>query len=193
MPDYLDFSIRFFIFASFHSLLAINHVKKWAQKILGNGYRFYRVGYNVLSLAQVGWVMAAYRNPPVLYFIPGIMSLILYLAQGVIIILIVYCASQTSLTLFLGLDQMKGYSSNPILLSAGCYGKVRHPQYTLAAVFLVTNPVMTTKWLIFSLLSIVYFFIGAILEEKRLIEEFGEEYLTYRNKVPMFIPQLKLR
>jgi protein-S-isoprenylcysteine O-methyltransferase Ste14 len=42
---------------------------------------------------------------------------------------------------------------------------------------LVTNAVLSA-----------YLIIGTLLEEKRLVAEFGEEYRDYQEQVPMFLP-----
>ncbi len=34
----------------------------------------------------------------------------------------------------------------------------------------------------------LYFVIGALFEEQKMVEEFGQEYLEYQSKVSMFIP-----
>ena len=47
-------------------------------------------------------------------------------------------------------------------------------------IILVTNLVLTA-----------YFVIGAILEERKLVAEFGEEYREYQKRVPMLVPGRK--
>jgi protein-S-isoprenylcysteine O-methyltransferase Ste14 len=34
----------------------------------------------------------------------------------------------------------------------------------------------------------IYLVVGAILEERKLVAEFGEAYREYQGKVPMFVP-----
>jgi methanethiol S-methyltransferase len=46
--------------------------------------------------------------------------------------------------------------------------------------------------MLLTLLSTTYFIIGAIIEERRLLGEFGDEYLRYQRKVPFMIPVLRL-
>ena len=36
---------------------------------------------------------------------------------------------------------------------------------------------------------LVYLIVGAMLEEKKLLAEFGDVYVRYREKVPMFVPR----
>ena len=44
-----------------------------------------------------GWVMAAYRNAPVIYLIPGGWGLLCYLAQAMLLLIILRCAAQTGI------------------------------------------------------------------------------------------------
>ena len=188
MGDAYEFICRFAVFAACHSFLATVTVRSRIKKLLGNGWRFYRLGYNLLSIAMFGWVMAAYRNAPVIYLIPGGWGLLCYLAQAMLLLIILRCAAQTGIGEFLGIDQVRGRTATATLITTGCYGKVRHPQYSLAVIFLLLNPVMTLKWLALTVLSTSYFVLGALLEEKRMAAEFGEEFLHYRRETPMFLP-----
>ncbi|MBI3014207.1 MAG: isoprenylcysteine carboxylmethyltransferase family protein [Candidatus Tectomicrobia bacterium] len=70
------------------------------------------------------------------------------------------------------------------------YGVVRHPQYTgiFLAVFgqLIHWPTIPTLAL-FPIIVWAYVRL-ARKEEARMIERFGDEYLAYRHRVPMFFP-----
>ena len=76
------------------------------------------------------------------------------------------------------------------LATAGLYGVVRHPQY--AAIFLalfgqlIHWPTILTVAL-FPVIVWAYVRL-ARKEEARMIGQFGEEYLDYRRRVPMFLP-----
>jgi protein-S-isoprenylcysteine O-methyltransferase Ste14 len=37
----------------------------------------------------------------------------------------------------------------------------------------------------------MYFIIGAVVEERKLVKTFGDEYLEYMSKTPYLIPFLK--
>jgi protein-S-isoprenylcysteine O-methyltransferase Ste14 len=50
---------------------------------------------------------------------------------------------------------------------------------------------MTVNLLAFNILSTLYFYLGALHEERSLREEFGQEYEEYRRKVPMFLPRIR--
>ena len=79
------------------------------------------------------------------------------------------------------------------LVTDGLYGYVRHPQYTGLFIALFGEGII--HWpTIFSVglypLVVVVFTWLARKEERDMIDEFGEDYRTYRTQVPMFIPRL---
>ncbi len=189
--EMMDFVVRFLVFTLIHSALAMERPKTYVRRLSEKVFSGYRIGYNVLSLIMFGWVMAAYRDPPDIYVVTGAGSLVLRLIQGIILLILFRCAAQIGLGDFIGIDQLRGKTSAPHLVTTGCYRLVRHPQYTLAVAFLALNPVMSVKWLVLTILSTSYFIVGAVIEERRMMKGFGEEYTRYRNEVPMFIPGMK--
>jgi protein-S-isoprenylcysteine O-methyltransferase Ste14 len=185
------FTARFIIFAIAHSLCATNRAKQTASRNSGKEPHFYRLSYNIASLALFIWVMAAYRRSPVLYFAPGIWSLMMYAAQIVVAGIIFNCLRQTGAEDFLGISQIRSSDIQPRhLVTSGCYAHMRHPLYFYSSIFLLLNPVMTGQWLLLTLFSLIYFFIGGLIEERRLLKIFGKEYRSYQLRVPFIFPAL---
>ena len=181
MPEKINFILRFILFAVVHSLFAT----EWVKKILhGDGHQAYRLLYNIVSLLMFVWVMSAHRNSEVLYFIPGFWSLIMYLLQLIVVVILVSCLKQTGAGEFLGFTK---HTANTFT-KTGWYSIVRHPLYFFSTLFMMSNPVMTEQWLILTILAILYFVIGGLIEEKRLVAEFGEVYRDYQQRVPFIIP-----
>jgi protein-S-isoprenylcysteine O-methyltransferase Ste14 len=83
-----------------------------------------------------------------------------------------------------------GQAAPPELVTDGFYCHLRNPLFLFAALFLWLTPLMTANLLAFNILATVYFYAGAIHEERSLKEEFGQEYEEYRRRVPMFIPRM---
>lgn len=190
LPDYTRFILRFCLFAFAHSLFASQWVKRRLTGWSVGEPRAYRLTYNLASLVLFAWVMAAYRTSPVLYFVPGVWSLVMYLLQVIILGILVSCVRQTGMADFLGLKgRGTGERSAPRLVTGGWYAVVRHPLYLFSILFLVLNPVMTGQWFLLAILSTVYFVVGALIEEKRLMRLFGDEYRRYRREVPFIIPR----
>lgn len=189
MTETTVFALRLCVFAGIHSLLAAPRVKRMLISDKPARRKMYRLFYNLISLALFGWAMAAYRNTPVLYIVPGVWSLVMYLMQVLFIVLLFICVRQTGAGEFIGLPGAdRAENHKPRLVTSGCYSIVRHPLYLFSMLFLLSNPVVTVRWLILSLFSFAYFIIGALVEERRLLAEFGNEYQRYRQKVPFLIP-----
>lgn len=189
MTEPTVFTLRLCFFAGLHSLLALPRVKLFLSGNNQNRQHWYRLAYNLISLILLGWAMSAYRNAPVLYVAPGVWSLIMYLSQAILLAILAGCVHQTGAAEFLGLTKSdSAKSQKPRLITSGCYGIVRHPLYLFSMLFLLCNPVMTSSWLILTLFSFIYFIIGALIEERRLLQEFGYEYQLYRQRVPFLIP-----
>jgi protein-S-isoprenylcysteine O-methyltransferase Ste14 len=181
--------MRFVLFALIHSLCAMECTKRFLNRIHSKEARFHRISYNLVSLAMFGWVMSAYRSSPVLYFAPGIWSLLLYAAQLAVASVLLLCVRQTGAGDFLGISQLRGNDvTHQTLVTNGCYAYMRHPLYFYSLLFMVLNPVMTGQWVLLTVLSLIYFIAGAIIEERRLVQAFGEEYLDYQRRVPFLIP-----
>ena len=76
------------------------------------------------------------------------------------------------------------------MTTTGCYAVVRHPLYLLGILFLLLNPIITTRWIVLTLFSIPYFIFGALLEERRMVRLHGETYRQYQKEVPFLIPRM---
>lgn len=70
----------------------------------------------------------------------------------------------------------------------GPYRWVRHPWYAAAIVLFWSCVDLTADRLLFNVLWTGWVFIGATLEEKDLLTDFGDVYSEYRRRVPMLIP-----
>jgi methanethiol S-methyltransferase len=75
------------------------------------------------------------------------------------------------------------------LVTTGIYGEIRHPQSLAGLLLLWARDLTDTDIVINAVLSL-YLIIGARIEDKRLLKEFGEEYARYREKVPAFVPRI---
>lgn len=79
------------------------------------------------------------------------------------------------------------------LATGGLYALVRHPQYTGLFIGLFGEGVVHWPTIfsvaLFPVIVLVYWLL-ARSEERRVIEQFGDEYRAYRRRVPMFIPRI---
>ncbi len=81
------------------------------------------------------------------------------------------------------------------IVSTKIYSLIRHPQYFggVLAHIGISFLLSSLFSLIFTPLVILLNILIAWKEEKELIKEFGEDYETYKENVPMFFPKLKKR
>ncbi len=182
-----------------HSYLASNKVKLAFQQRFGTLIAFYRLGYNIISIVSL---IIIYSLLPkidlVVYDLPNPFDLIILFFQMLSFIGLLWCAKYFSGKEFLGLSQIKrylngNYNQNDIdekseFRIEGPYKYSRHPVYFFSIMFLLMRPFMGLTYLIIVVIFVLYFYIGSVFEEKRLVEKFGEAYINYQKTVPRIFP-----
>lgn len=85
----------------------------------------------------------------------------------------------------------KKQDTDPILVTSGLYGLMRHPCYSFFLFALWITPTMTTGHCLFASLFTAYVvFAVTMYEEPALVKQFGQDYVEYMKKTPMYIPKL---
>jgi protein-S-isoprenylcysteine O-methyltransferase Ste14 len=97
---------------------------------------------------------------------------------------------------FFGIRQIMNYgktkNTNPSvgIKKNGLLGVIRHPMYLCLIIYIWCQTFRMLD-IIVNVILTVYVIIGTILEEKKLILEFGDYYKKYQQEVPMLIPFTK--
>lgn len=87
------------------------------------------------------------------------------------------------------LDYQHDRKPRPIAFTIkGPYRWIRHPLYLFMLVMIWSCPNLTTDRLLFNILWSAWICIGTLLEERDLVEQFGDAYRDYQKKVPMLLP-----
>lgn len=197
MMQYVALIAGWIFFYAMHSVLALDSMKAFIKNTFQSCFPYYRIGYNVFNvLLFLALVYNQFSLPQELLFPPSmvlkILGAIVFLL-GVVVLNIAF--SSFNKREFIGLEQLNEIKQPAIiaekkLVKSGLYGYVRHPLYfgvilmLLGAVLFLPNVPM----LLFVMVSLVYLPIGVILEERKLVAEFGAQYQTYQREVKMLFP-----
>lgn len=187
LPFLLSWSLYFFI----HSVLASNAVKNKMYQALPAFKRYYRLAYNLLAVLLLAPLLAytsSIHEPLLFEHVVLKITGYLFSISGLVCMYIAF--SSFNIKEFMGLEQYTEKSTRSALVVNGLYKIVRHPLY-FSTIILMLGMVLispTIHFILLSLLVLIYLIIGSRLEEKKLIDEFGEEYIEYRKKVKGLIP-----
>jgi len=89
-------------------------------------------------------------------------------------------------------NNLAGRSASAARFRTPLYYKfVRHPLYLGFIIAFWAAPTMTVGRLLFAAVTTAYIFVGIVLEERDLVELFGDEYRRYRQRVSMLVPWRK--
>jgi methanethiol S-methyltransferase len=176
-----------------HSILASVGVKKRIRKWIGQSFVYFRTFYNLLAIVLLAVLLIWLVNLPTKriwtpVFLQYILGGLVVIAgvSGMGISLKKYFASSN------GFNDLFYEGGRPVLVTDGVHRFVRHPLYFCTFLFIWGILLFFPVWslLVVNTVITIYTLTGIRLEEKKLISIFGQQYIQYREKVPMIWPRI---
>lgn len=197
ISDYVLLALLWAAYCAVHSVLITISVTRWLKAVLASRYRFYRLFFNSFSLATlIPLVMyshsARFSSDP-LFAWSGYWRILRSCLVALGVVLFVAGARHYSMLQFLGIQQIRKESARSAMTASGdlddtgVLGLVRHPWYVAVFILLWTSDLNGAAITVNLVLS-AYLIVGTLLEERKLVIEFGEQYRRYQERVSMFIP-----
>ena len=187
-----------------HSLLIHPPIERRLKRMLGVWQNAFRLLYNLfalVSLVPVGMIYWTADSTPVLIW-PDWLHPLQWLCWLAAAYLVLAAARVYDTASFLGTRQLRQQDPGGVVSNAsndsglqmnGVLRYSRHPWY-LAGLILLWSRSLTARELLTSILLTLYLLIGMVLEERKLVREFGRAYRDYQRQVPMlwrFFPRAK--
>jgi protein-S-isoprenylcysteine O-methyltransferase Ste14 len=191
---YLFLALAWTAYCTLHSAMISETVTRLLKRRLGDSFRFYRLCFNsvaVLTLIPVLSYSHSLRQEAIFRW-EGVWLVLQYPLMACGILLVIAGGRHYSLGQFVGISQLRGASSGGLATgggidSSGVLGLVRHPWYT-AVVLLLWARNLDMAALVGNGVLTVYIVVGTLLEERKLVHEFGDSYRSYQRQVSMFVP-----
>lgn len=177
-----------------HSLFASLRFKRWVARRCPGCTASYRLAFNawaVVSLLPPLYLTYAYRGPT-LWSWQGGWSWLAWGLSLAAVAAFVWSTRYYDLREFLGLRQLQRQESRvedqERLRISPLHRYVRHPWYGLGLALIWTRD-LTAAWVVSCVAMTAYFWLGSMLEERKLVAYHGEAYRRYREKVPRMLPR----
>jgi protein-S-isoprenylcysteine O-methyltransferase Ste14 len=184
------------VFAIQHSVMARKQFKRWwTQFVPASVERSTYVLFASLALVLLFWqwrpipvLMWEIDNPQIAMAITG-----LSFAGWLIVLTSTFLINHFEL---FGLHQVASNLAGrsipaPHFRTPMYYQFVRHPIYLGFIIAFWAAPTMTAGHMLFAAVTTAYIFVGIYLEERDLVDLFGDEYRRYKDRVSMLVPWRK--
>jgi methanethiol S-methyltransferase len=196
---YLILSLIWGVYCFLHSYLISIRFTKYLQRLLKKYYAWYRLFYVLFSLVLLIIVInytSGFDNVIIINWVyPWSVIRLIMMWGSLLTFFWAFFFNYDSLSFF-GIRQIlnsrKTMDEVPQtgIKRNGLLGLIRHPMYLCLIIYLWSQTFRLIDIFVNSILT-VYVIIGTILEEKKLVLEFGHDYIKYQRDVPMLIPFTK--
>jgi len=187
--NYLILFVLWVAYFILHSALASARFKSLFARVLKGRFRYYRILYSLLS--TIGLIFLLILNASIssegIFDSNGVLRYLSLMMATFGVIVISRSFREYRFSSFIGLREESGeFRRNGILKY------VRHPIYSgtilIVIGFFLFNPTLATLVSVCCILA--YLPVGIYFEERKLIEHFGSEYLSYKKEVPSVFPNI---
>lgn len=189
----------FAAFAGLHSLTAGRGLKERLAERFDRRFveGWFRLAYNAASVLTLLPVLGLITSLPdrLLYSVGRPWSLIMRVMQVAGLVGLAGALFVTDVWRFAGLRQAAAYlQGEPLplpregLQTHGMYRLMRHPLYFFSLLALWPNPTLSVNGLWFNVAATVYFMVGSLIEERRLVRTYGDTYREYQQRVSWLLP-----
>lgn len=203
-----DFNMKYLIivvlwtaYCALHSYLISIGFTSLMNRLLKKYYAFYRLFYILISLflliPLINYTGQLDNKVIIVYghYLDFLRHILIY--GSLLMFFWAFFFDYDSLSFFgirqiLNFEKTKETKPSNEIKKSGLLGIMRHPMYLALIIYLWCQ---TSKMadIVVNIVLTVYVIIGTILEEKKLVLEFGEAYIKYQKEVPMLIPFTKVK
>jgi uncharacterized membrane protein len=197
--------ITFLLFAALHSITVSFWFKGLCQTLLGETFMrvWYRFLYNSVSVVTGAAAFFLIKSVPdeVIWIAPTGLRWIMHGIQIAGLVFGARAFQHMDTREFMGWKQVRRYLNRgeiagnieglteKELVTTGVYGIIRHPMYAAGIIIVTFSPVITVNGVTLTILADLYFLFGMLIEERRFLKIFGDQYREYMKNVPMLIPR----
>ena len=194
---YFALATLWVIWCAIHSGMISVTATEYLKHRFGGRFSFYRLVFNLVALVTLIPVVVYGESirGQVVFRWEGLMVIFQMLVLAISVLLFVAGARHYDMLQFLGLRQIRTGASPSVLTETGkldmtgILGMTRHPWYLGAILFMwVAYRSLDVSTLVTNIVLTIYLIVGTVLEERKLLMEYDEEYRSYQNRVSMLVP-----
>jgi methanethiol S-methyltransferase len=183
-------------YCALHSYLISIGFTNFITRILKKYYAFYRIFYVLISLILliplINYTTQLDNKVIITYGLPLNVVRYVFIWGSLILFFWAFFFSYDPLSFF-GIRQIINFVkikkiNQPVEIKKnGLLGIIRHPMYFALIIYLWCQTFRVTD-IIVNIVLTIYIIIGTKLEERKLVLEFGHDYIQYQQEVPMLTP-----
>jgi len=198
---YLQITFLWAAYCALHSYLISTQFTDFMIRLLKSYYAFYRIVYVLVSLALlIPLIRYSSHLDTHIVIVDGLVPDVVRKSLTLLSLGLFFWAfffNYDPLSFF-GIRQILNFrktttsSSLPEIKKNGLLGIIRHPMYFSLIIYLWCQT-YTMSEIVANAVLTIYVIIGTVLEEKKLVLEYGDAYVKYQHEVPMLLPFTRAR